>query len=249
MRALAFLELALACAAAAGCGFLVGRACLGRVLDACERTRKLSLDDVARDPVLSFAFFAALAFVLAAAVSFSLLPVLLLAAFVLSRRLPSMLAKRRARELREACDAQAPVLGDIVGMGVRAGLSFDAALGLYCRKFDCALAEQMRQALVSWQGGIASRERALSDTAARTGSAALRRFNDTALQAITYGSPLADMLVRFSADLRVEQHARLEQRVEKAPVKMLVPTGVCILPAMLILVTGPVVIQFAGSGF
>ncbi len=249
MRALAVLTLLAACAAAAVCAYLVGRACAGRVLAVVERTRKLAPDDVARDPVLAFSFFAALAFVLAAAVSFSVLPVLLLVAFVLSRRLPAMLDKRRARELRAACDAQAPVLGDIVGMGVRAGLSFDAALGLYCRKFDCALAGQMRHALATWQGGIASRERALSDTAARIGSGALRRFNDTAVQAIAYGSPLTDMLARFSADVRAEQRAQLEQRVEKTPVKMLVPTGVCILPAMLILVMGPVIIQFVGSGF
>ncbi len=249
MRALALFTLVVACAGAGACAYLVGGVCAARVSSMLARKKRLSPDEVARDPVLSFAFFAALAFVLGAAVSFSLLPVLLLAAFVLSRRLPSMLARRRARELREACDAQSPVLGDIVGMGVRAGLSFDAALALYCRKFDGALACQMEQALLSWQGGIASRERALSDTAARIGSGPLRRFNDTVVQAVAYGSPLADMLARFSADVRAEQRAQIEQRVAKTPVKMLVPTGVCILPAMLILVTGPVIIQFFGSGF
>ena len=40
---------------------------------------------------------------------------------------------------------------------------------------------------------------------------------------------------------------RLEERVAKAPVKMMVPTGVLILPAMLMLVLGPVLLELAGG--
>ena len=241
--------LAATCAAAGLCAWIVGARGMGRFEDLRARQRKLALDDLVREPVLAGAFFVAVAFLLAAATSFSALPVLLVAALVLARRLPVLVERSRARELREACDARVDVMADIVGMGVRAGLAFDAALALYCQKFDDVLAVQMRSALVRWQGGMASRERALKDLATRIGSASLRRFTDTVAQAVAYGSPLADMLARFSRDVRAQRRSQLEQRVAKAPVKMLVPTGVCILPAMLILVMGPVVIQFISSGF
>lgn len=78
---------------------------------------------------------------------------------------------------------------------------------------------------------------------------ALKRFSETSLQAIHHGSPLADMLGRFSADVRQQRRAAIERQIAKAPVKLLIPTGICILPAMLILVMGPVLLQFIQTGF
>lgn len=78
---------------------------------------------------------------------------------------------------------------------------------------------------------------------------ALKRFSETSLQAIHHGSPLADMLGRFSSDVRQRRRAAIERQIAKAPVKLLIPTGICILPAMLILVMGPVLLQFVQTGF
>ena len=41
--------------------------------------------------------------------------------------------------------------------------------------------------------------------------------------------------------------ARRQEQVAKAPVKMMVPTGTLILPAMLIMVLGPVLLEMAGG--
>ena len=41
-----------------------------------------------------------------------------------------------------------------------------------------------------------------------------------------------------------EYRAKMEEKVAKAPVKMLVPTAVLILPAMLIVVMAPVFLGF-----
>lgn len=57
------------------------------------------------------------------------------------------------------------------------------------------------------------------------------------------------MLARFSCDVRRQRRGAIERRIAKAPVKLLVPTGTCILPAMLILVMGPVLLQFVQTGF
>ncbi len=211
--------------------------------------KKLTLNDICQEPILAQVIFIAFAFMLSAATSMSFLPILLVIAVVFAYKLPKMVKKAQAKEMREKCDAHIDDLADIVGMCIRSGLSFDSSLSLYCEKFDNALSKEMHLALLSWQGGMISRSRALQEMADKIGSAYLKRFNDTVIQAVTYGSPLAEMLARFSHDIRTEKRARIEEKIAKAPVKMLVPTGICILPAMLILVAGPVIIQFVSSGF
>lgn len=209
--------------------------------------RKLSLEDVLRDRLLCFVLFAACALVLSCALVFWLAIPGLLTAFVLARKAPAMLDKRAAKALRSACDEHVGMMADLVAMGIASGLSFDASLALYCSKFDNALASQLEGARLEWTSGLASRQVALYELARRIDSRALRRFSESSLQAIHHGAPLAMTLQRFSHDVRQRRRNAMERQIEKAPVKMLIPTGTCILPAMLILVAGPVLLQFVQS--
>lgn len=244
------LILAVTLAAAGVAGFLLPHLVAGR-LEPQVRTHghKLELEDVLRDPVLCFSVFMAAGLVFAALTSVWVAPLALAAAIVLSRRAPRVLDRRRRDELRRACDRQLDTLADIVAMGMRGGLSFDAALALYCEKFPGELSHVMRAAQLKWRSGVATRERALKDAADQVGSQLVKRFSDTVVQAMGYGSPLAGMLTTLARDIRRERFAQIERQVEKVPIKMLVPTGTCILPAMLVLIMGPVLIQFIGSSF
>lgn len=249
MTVLEILILVFICICTGICVRIVVLRSLNKISYLQKTRKKLTLNDICQEPILAQVIFIALAFLLSVATSMSFLPILLVVAIVFAYRLPKMVKKAQAKELREKCDAHIDDLADIVGMCIRSGLSFDASLKLYCEKFDNVLSKQMHLALLSWQGGMVSRSRALQEMADRIGSAYLKRFNDTVIQAVVYGSPLAEMLARFSHDIRTEKRARIEEKIAKAPVKMLVPTGICILPAMLILVAGPVIIQFVSSGF
>lgn len=236
--------------AAGAAGFLLPRLVAERLeLQVRAHRRKLELEDVLRDPVLCFSVFMAAGLVFAALTSVWVAPVALVAAIILSRRAPHMLDKRRRDDLRRACDRQLDTLADIVAMGMRGGLSFDAALALYCEKFPGELSQVMGSAQLKWKSGVATRERALKDAADQVGSQLVQRFSDTVVQAMGYGSPLAGMLTTLACDIRRERFAQIERQVEKVPIKMLVPTGTCILPAMLVLIMGPVLIQFIGSSF
>lgn len=246
---LALLLRLLACLLTCACVYLCMRLACMRIALVAHTRRRLDVEDVLRDPTLSFLLFCAAGVVVSYATTPWLLVPSVVAAYVLSRRAPAMLDARRARELRSACDEQVDVMADIVAMGVRSGLSFDAALDLYCTKFDNVLAQRLRETRLEWKSGLASRKEALATLSSRVNSKALKRFSETSLQAIHHGSPLADMLGRFSADIRQRRHAAIERQVAKAPVKLLIPTGTCILPAMLILIMGPVLLQFVQTGF
>ena len=237
------------CALACACVYLCARLICTRIGLLARPRQSFNVEDMLRGPTLSFLAFCGAGVVVSYAITPWLLAPCVVMAYVLSRRAPAMLDARHGRELRSACDEQVDVMADIVAMGVRSGLSFDAALDLYCTKFDNTLARHLRETRLEWESGLASRKEALATLSARVNSKAIRRFSETSLQAIHHGSPLADMLGRFSADIRQRRHTAIERQIAKAPVKLLIPTGTCILPAMLILVMGPVLLQFVQTGF
>lgn len=232
------------CLSCFGCAFHAAQIAIKRMRGIRLSGSNITLEDILRDRALCFLLFAALALVLSYAFSFLLLIPGLVCSWLLSIRAPKMLDARRAEELRRSCDEHIDTMTDIVALGIQAGLSFDAALSLYCSKFDNALATHLERAQIEWKSGLASREEALLSMASSIDSKALKRFSETSIQAVAHGSPLANMLRRFSDDIRQCKRNGIERQIAKAPVKMLIPMGTCILPAMIILVIGPVLLQF-----
>lgn len=134
---------------------------------------------------------------------------------------------------------------DIVRLGLSSGLSFDASLELYCEGRSDALAARMEQALISWRAGLSSREDELRSVARDFGSTSLEVFALSVSQALELGAPLAETLEGQSGEIRAAHRAEVERRIELAPVKLLIPTGALILPALLLSILGPLL---AASG-
>ncbi len=137
--------------------------------------------------------------------------------------------------------AEVPEMLDILTLGLSAGLSFDASLALYCERFDTPLAELMDQTRLSWSMGVASRAEALDSMAGRVHASALERFASAVSESLAFGIPLTDTLVRQASAIRADHKRDVEEAIEKVPVKMLVPLGVLVVPAMLLAVLGPLV--------
>lgn len=157
-------------------------------------------------------------------------------------RLPPFARARRSAERagrRTACLEELPVLLDVVTLGLSAGLSFDSSLELYCSRYDNELSRAFSGAMLEWRIGAATREEALSRLAGEVGVAALERFAAMVGEALAFGTPLAGALERQAELLREEQRAQVEEEIERVPVKMLVPLGTLIVPAMFLTVLGP----------
>lgn len=144
------------------------------------------------------------------------------------------LSKRRERVSRDM-----PAFLDIVTLGLAAGLSFDASLELYSARFDTELARLVTDALLSWRMGYRGRAEALEEMAREVDVPALHRFALTVSESLALGVPLSHTLSQQAEVLRDEQRADVEARIEQAPVKMLVPLGTLIVPAMLLAILGP----------
>ena len=113
---------------------------------------------------------------------------------------------------------------DVVRLGLSAGLSFDAALERAC---------------MAWQVGVGTREDELLAAARDLDVRALETFAITVGQALALGAPLAETLAAQSREIRAAHRAAVEREIERAPVKLLIPTGTLILPALLLSILGP----------
>ncbi|MDO4797313.1 MAG: type II secretion system F family protein [Coriobacteriales bacterium] len=147
--------------------------------------------------------------------------------------------RRDSKRVRAEVMRDMPLFLDIVTLGVSAGLSFDSSLDLYCDRYQTPLADLMSQAMLSWRLGTCGRAQALEDLARRTNTPVLMRFASTVSEALAFGTPLADALSRQAQVIRDEQRAQVEEEIERVPVKMLIPLGTLIVPAMLLAILGP----------
>ena len=145
---------------------------------------------------------------------------------------------RKAREKKEAL-AQMPVMIDVVVLGLSAGLSFDSSLELYCSRYGDALSRELGHALLSWRMGAETRGEALERAASSLSVPQLARFGSVVCESLAFGSPLAETLERQAQVMRDEQRSLVEEEIERVPVKMLIPLGTLIVPAMLLAILGP----------
>lgn len=140
---------------------------------------------------------------------------------------------------RKSCLREMPEMIDILILGLSSGLSFDSALDLYCSRESGELSKELSNAHMTWKLGANTREEALNQMAARVGVPSLKSFATVVNEALTFGTPLAEILDRQASVLRDEQRSLLETEIEKIPIKMLIPLGTLIVPAMLLAILGP----------
>ncbi len=123
-------------------------------------------------------------------------------------------------------------------------MSFDAALNYLVEANDGPLAEEMGRIMTELRVGEARRT-ALRSFADRVGTENAIAFANAVLASDDLGTPLAGILRAQAADLRHRRQMSAEERAMKAPVKMLFPIAIFILPVMFVVILAP---AFLGGG-
>lgn len=162
---------------------------------------------------------------------------------VIVLRRPPREALLSEAERRRRCLGELPVMLDVLTLGLAAGLSFDASLELYCERYAGELSRALSKSMLAWRMGIRSREAELARLADELGLPAFRRFASMVSESLSFGTPLAEALEHQGEAIREEQRSRVEEEIERVPVKMLVPLGTLIVPAMLVAILGPLLGQ------
>ena len=153
-------------------------------------------------------------------------------------------APRPPREERTGIDRSVPDLLDLVALSVTAGQTPRLALERAGVAISGSLGEVLsrsaeRVALgAPWRGEL----RAAAD---RSGVPELRRLAAVLERSERLGAPVAVQLRRLAADVREERRLAEEERARKAPVAMLFPLVLCVLPAFVISALVPAVLVAA----
>jgi tight adherence protein C len=169
--------------------------------------------------------------------------VVFVASVVVAFFVPDLLLRVRADRRAEEITLVLPDVLDQLTISVEAGLGFEAALARIAQTDDHALAQELGRMLQDIQLGT-SRVDALQSLADRSQVEDLRAVVLTLRQAESLGVPLARTLRTLAAEMREKRRFRAEERAHQLPIKMIFPLGLCILPALFVVILGPAMIRF-----
>lgn len=153
--------------------------------------------------------------------------------------LNNAISERQAKIRREL-----PDILDMLTISVEAGLGFDAALAKLIRTTHGPLATEFGQMLRQVQAGM-DRPDAMRALSERTDVPDLDTFINAVIQAETFGISIAKVLRNQAKEMRLKRRQYAEEQAQKAPVKIVFPLVLCILPATMIVILGPAAVSIA----
>jgi tight adherence protein C len=135
-------------------------------------------------------------------------------------------------------DYEIPELVDLLVTTVEAGVGFLAALQLAARRVGEPLGQELRVMLREQAMGLTLDE-ALENLGSRSKSSNLQMFVQAVIQGETLGVSIGKILRDLAVDMRKRRRQMAEERAQKAPIKLLFPLIIFILPAMFVILLGP----------
>ncbi len=156
-------------------------------------------------------------------------------------RLPETLLGHRSRAQSEAMVIGLEEVVDLMAVCSRAGLNLPLALARVAERIPGVMGEELRRTVLEIQLGR-PRDRALAEMAERNGLEELRLLVATLTNAERRGTAMADSLDSLSRELWQRRRSRVEEQARQAPVKLLFPLVLLILPAFVLITVAPLLI-------
>ncbi len=180
----------------------------------------------------------------------ALLGILLAPVFILVGALvgffgPDFFVWNKVKEKKEAIDRIFPETIDLLDMCINAGADFLSAIKWIVEKSQTnPFIEQLAVVLSEVQVGK-SRSEALKDMSRRLNLPDINSFVRTIIQSERMGTSIEEAFRNLSEDTREKRFRNGERMAIKASLKILFPLLFCILPAIMIVVAGPIIIKFS----
>jgi tight adherence protein C len=160
---------------------------------------------------------------------------------VVSPNLPPLYVKRKARKREREIERAMPDALDLLVVCVEGGLSLDGGIQQVALRTKGLLASELRRLQAEISTGMARRD-ALQSLAARSTSQSLSALCSTINQSDKMGVSIATTLRTLAETLRTRRRQGAETAARKAPIKMLPFIVFFMLPALFIVILGPVAI-------
>ncbi|RLP93596.1 type II secretion system F family protein [Micromonospora sp. CV4] len=147
----------------------------------------------------------------------------------------------RKRRLREAADL--PLAADLLAAAMRAGAPVDRSVLAVAEALDGPLASRLARVgrTLLLGGGPAEAWSALH------GVPGAERLTAAAFRSANSGAALAGALTRLADDLRADRATAAEASARRAGVLIVLPLGLCFLPAFILAGLVPVIVAVLGD--
>jgi tight adherence protein C len=169
---------------------------------------------------------------------------------MLGYSLPAMVIKRMVKQRHVKVTAALPDVLDLLVLCMEAGLGLNAAITRVAEERADGkdpLGMEFAQLANELRVGV-PRKDALTNLATRVGSADLRTVVAQLIHTERLGGNVGPALRSQAETVRTSRKMRIEEIANRAPVKMLLPTLIFIMP-LFIFIFAPVVLQAMTSGF
>ncbi|MCV6595404.1 MAG: type II secretion system F family protein [Silicimonas sp.] len=138
---------------------------------------------------------------------------------------------------------------DLMVVAVEAGLGFDAAMTRVSNEMEHnapAISQEFRLVQLEVAAG-GDREKALLDMAGRTRVDEVASFASVILQSIQFGTSVSDALTTYATEMRLSRELKAQEMANKLPVKMSGVMAALMLPALFLLILGPIAIRWTDT--
>lgn len=158
---------------------------------------------------------------------------------------PRAILDRLATRRRERIRRSLPDCLDLMVVCVEAGISLDAAMLRVARDMGMLHPELSQELLIvnrKMNAGL-TRDEAVSGLWKRSGLDDLRALTSSIIQSERLGTSIARVLRVYSETLRRKRKQAAEKRAAEAALKMIIPLGLFMLPALFSIILGPAMLQ------
>jgi tight adherence protein C len=164
--------------------------------------------------------------------------VLIVASAALAWEGPAIIIRSKGRSRLDAIDRALPQFIDLIVASVEAGISFGGALSGAATRFKGPLGDELRLAIQQQALGL-STQHALDELLERCETPSVRAFVRAVNRAESFGTSIGPLMRHLAHDVRQRRRDLARERIQKAPIKLMFPLVLLILPALLMVIMFP----------
>lgn len=148
----------------------------------------------------------------------------------------------------QACNRDLPYFIDYLSLAMGAGLDFNQALATVIADAPKSpLVDEFALTLRNMRLGM-SRADALLEMERRLSSPSLKLFVQTLVQGMELGTDVVQTLSAMSETLQQRRFQKAEEAAGKISVKMMIPMMCFVMPAVMIVLLGPMILSYVKAG-
>jgi tight adherence protein C len=154
--------------------------------------------------------------------------------------LPSVWLNAEVNKVKQKIEREFPDALDLLSVCADAGLGFDQAMQRVGEQMQNAIGAEFRRVSSEMEVGV-SRADALRNMSQRLDVSELSSFVTIIIQSETLGMRIAEVLHSQAEQFRIIRHFKAKEIAYRLPAKMIIPLALLILPALLIVILGPLI--------